>query len=758
MILVKKIWKKFSSLDTFAYLAVSVMAFSLILLFAKYSYSLVRLKDACVTFGKSVAYYALFVWHSFRKTENPSMIEVDISRLPSDAGQRFPFSLTDFSEKFSAFGKVFWNLDSFSRYNLWLFERIYDWAVFLSLFVPCIILLFMMIRTSVVSDKGKKVGAFSAPLIHFLKIMKRIWRPFFQSLCKFLKYFSEHKPVFYGFLLIWVLNLNLLTVGLELLGFYFYFISSFDFLALPGFVFKVFLDLTLTFFGLPLIFWAVLAVWIYCRVCMAKGYAKLRHMDARNCGFLKEVSYVSLLIGSPGVGKTTLLTSFCLYFVNIFKRMALDSLYDIELLFPGFPFGRFRLALNERIRSHLIYTIPSCDLYVDELQRVYERTPSPCELFGYDFELFSMDKDVGHRVVTLFSALRTYARAYFVYVSENPSVSNYPIRFDGSFDESPYFPMWDGDFYSKKPRQAKEKSRYAHILDQDILRQGKHMEQNNPNVGCFSFGIWSNSEWGKCRGNQITTADLDKSDSEANQKNDLYAYSHKMARHANTTIDHKVYFRFIGDEQRPQSLAADQRDLCDVLSILEKSELKLALPGFGWLDSIYEKIYEPFKNFYLEYAGSRGDMILSVFLLKMAVSGFSWIYRWIYNRFGYYTLKLAKEKGTVFGEVKAERAEAEVFDYHLSVMQIYSDRYSTDCYSGFFTKKQLECELGINDLACYAGLSMSEEEMDAQHDYFLEDIKGMMQKSVGEEPKSCRHQKKKDSKESFEPDFEVQKL
>ena len=635
-----------------------------------------------------------------------------------------------------------------------MFESLYDLSLVLLLIIPTFLSLSLLVRYLLTVDKGKPVGAFSRSLKFFLHLIKVYIYPIFKGIISFCRYIFERKAFVYLILVTWFLNLNIITLALELLGFYFYFISSFDFLSLPGFLLKVIFDVFIMFFGLPFLCWLIIGLGIYVYISFQKGYAELRHIDAKNCGALKEISYVSLLIGAPGVGKTTLLTSFCLYFVNIFKTMSLDTLYDIELLFPGFPFVKFRQALDERIRSHLIYTIPSCDLYVDELEAVYKATPALCELFGYDIEMFAMDKNVGHRVTTLFGALRTYAKAYFIYRSENPSVSNYPIRFDGKFDDSSYFPMWDGDFYSRSPREADKLSYYSHILDQDILRMGKRVDPHNPNIGCFSFGIWSNSEWGKCRGNQLTTADLDKADSIANQKNDLYAYSHKMARHANTTVDNKVYFRFIGDEQRPQSLAADQRDLCDILSIVEKSEIKLALPGFGWLDWVYKKIYDPFKDFYLEYSNARGDMILSVFLLKTVVSVFSWAYSWIYNRFGYYTIKIMKEKGTAYGDSK-DGAEPDYIEYNLPVMQVYSKRYSTDCYSGFFTKKQLDCVVGINDLECYTGLTMNEEQMDKQHDYFLMEIKGMMMRSVGEVPVKNKNRSKRSS-DSSDFEFDVQ--
>ena len=50
---------------------------------------------------------------------------------------------------------------------------------------------------------------------------------------------------------------------------------------------------------------------------------------------------------------------------------------------------------------------------------------------------------------------------------------------------------------------------------------------------------------------------------------------------------------------------------------------------------------------------------------------------------------------------------------------------------------------------------MTEAEMDLQHDYFLMEIKGMMMRSVGEEP-SCGSRKNRSRKEEI--NFEVQNI
>ena len=141
---------------------------------------------------------------------------------------------------------------------------------------------------------------------------------------------------------------------------------------------------------------------------------------------------------------------------------------------------------------------------------------------------------------------------------------------------------------------------------------------------------------------------------------------------------------------------------------------------------MYKKLYEPFKDFYYEYRNKRGDHVLSVTLLKLIVSAFSNYYKKIYNTFGYFELDVAIEAGTAYGDGAPAASDVKHHKYYLAIKKIYSDRYSTDCYQQFFSKRQLECDFGINDYPCYEGLKMSYEEMEKQHDYFIMDLMKMM--------------------------------
>ena len=136
--------------------------------------------------------------------------------------------------------------------------------------------------------------------------------------------------------------------------------------------------------------------------------------------------------------------------------------------------------------------------------------------------------------------------------------------------------MWAIDFF---PEQTIERGRHANILDFDVLRLGKKVIENNPNAGSFEFGVVMISEVGKERGNMLDHREMKRNNDETNQKNDLFNSWLKMCRHS-ATVDFYPFVKVFLDEQRPESLGADARELCDIINVVSTGKNKLALPFY----------------------------------------------------------------------------------------------------------------------------------------------------------------------------------
>ena len=104
-----------------------------------------------------------------------------------------------------------------------------------------------------------------------------------------------------------------------------------------------------------------------------------------------------------------------------------------------------------------------------------------------------------------------------------------------------------------------------------------------------------------------------------------------------------------------------------------------------------------------------------MYLLKLLTAKVQHYYTGIYNRFGYCTLRVQIESGTQDGQISENK-------YYLSSKKIYSKRFSTDCFSDFFTEKALRSPVGIDDLREYATEKATFAELGLQNSYFVNDL------------------------------------
>ena len=126
-------------------------------------------------------------------------------------------------------------------------------------------------------------------------------------------------------------------------------------------------------------------------------------------------------------------------------------------------------------------------------------------------------------------------------------------------------------------------------------------------------------------------------------------------------------------------------------------------------------MFNKFVDLYYRYRFSRSDNTLAMYLLKNFTAKIQRYYTSIYNRFGYCALRVQVESGTQDGQISET-------NYYLAHKKIYSNRFSTDCFSDYFQSKALRSPVGINDLREYATEKATLEELNEQNSYFIQDL------------------------------------
>lgn len=444
---------------------------------------------------------------------------------------------------------------------------------------------------------------------------------------------------------------------------------------------------------------------------MREGRARnvLERNEARNCGFIKELPIVSMTCGSMGRKKTTMTTDMALSQTVMFRQEAFQRLQKQDMKFPFFPWICFEKEIKKCMEYGRIYNLASIRTWIAKKRERYEKHGNAdLQLYGYDVGRYALNYENGLKTEYLFDVLETYAKLYFIYVIESSLlVSNYSIRAEDVLYDSGNFPMRGYSFFMTAPAY----SRFAHILDFDVLRLGKKVIANNPKAGSFEFGVVVITEVGKERANTLELKELKKNTDEANQKNDLFNVWLKMCRHS-ATVDNFPFIKVFTDEQRPESWGADARDLADILTIVGSGKPKLALPFYTIEEMLCEWALTWFLSLYYHFRCLRGDNTLLVHVLKCVVNRVWSHNERIYNMFGYSVLSIEKERGTQDGKLERKR-------YFLANYKIYRERFTTDCFSDYFNALAEKSGVGLKDYKTYASVKASVEELKSQNSYFI---------------------------------------
>ncbi len=683
-------------------LIISAIFLGLLAVFWK---SYVRFGETCKDFGLSVAYYfcELFgVDYSFTPTvtEYSGVLQWEIV-LPADFNE-FTVSVGNFFEMLT-------DNENFAGYWLAVGDVMLVVAKAVAVILPCVMVLLLVV-VRLYRQENTDHNRDTRPLKIFKWIAAKTYQPIKRAVLSYREYLSEHKSVWICWIVLWVFHLNVASIIMGFLAYYFYFVLSFDVAGLYVQVCKLFVDLQVIFRHFP--WWSIVTVtWLlFNRWRKNIALNRLRHFEARNCGFINELPIVSMSCGSMGKKKTTLITDMVLSQEVMFRQKALSILQECDMKFPYFPWISFEDELRACMAHGTVYNLASIKTWVALKRARFARHHNvQWQIYGYDLARYGGEFDDALKVNGLFDVLETYASAYFIYVIESSLiVANYSVRTDNLMLDSGNFPLWLTDFF---PKNRRTESSHAHILDFDVLRLGKKVLENNPLAGSFEFGVVAITEIGKERGNNLELKEVKKGTDAANQKNDLFNSWLKMCRHS-ATVDNFPFIKVFTDEQRPESWGADARDLCDVIHIVSSGDMRLAMPFYTIEEMFSEWVFNRFMRLYEDFRFRRGDNTLLVHILKSITA---WLWRRnlrIYNRFGYCILKIEKERGTMDGKTENKK-------YYLMNAKIYANRFSTDCFSDYFNDLACRSHAGLADYLEYATEKASVSELRAQNSYFI---------------------------------------
>ena len=705
-------------------LSVSILLASLLLSVFYFRPVFWRVLESFKDFGLSVGYYFTELL-GFEGVITPT-----VAQIPQGVTEVLPFEPAEFQSGLSKFFRLLIDKDNALSFLMKFAQTISRAAKVLILLLPVFVLLYFVIKNAY-RRTNNDYNADTKPLRIYKKIEAATWNKVKYFVSEYINFLRDRKIYCLAAGLLWTYNLNAITILTEAFAYVFYFAVSFDVLHIYTQVAKLAMDLTVAIDFLPWWMWVVFGWLLFDHIRKERGLKVLQSYEVKDRAFLEGHPGALFVVGKQRAKKTTTITSMALSQASVFREKAREKLRERDLQFPFFPWINLEKVIEYGIENGSLPTLARVRRFIRYLKTWFYECPGGTRkhalkmlkkrygytfgdfIFGYDYNRYGLTYDNNLYIADIFESLENYAQSYWIYAAPTPLiVANYAIRTDTQRIDNGNFPLFDDDFFSRSSKELKKE--YCHILDYNAMRLGKLKGENDPYKDGFEIGVAAEMEHAKERGNQHTRTGK-KDSPDCNQHNDLFELDVKMHGHA-ATIDNYTYFRMLLDDQRADSLAADDKDLCDIIMIKKTSEAKIVMPGFAIEEALYLITTRLFDKVYYNIRNLRGDNTLFVYLLKKLYSPINNHYVRIFNQYSIYTSTLRVSNGMT-DEKLTDKGK-----YYLSTKKDYAARFATDGIKEFYDKKALRSKYGLNDFECYADLHPSCEEMKKVKSHFYDQI------------------------------------
>lgn len=678
--------------------------------------SYIRLWASIKDLGNAIAYYVLMFAPDVE-------FEPIINNLPDiDFSVLLPQSWDALKDILSQIPGMLFNADNFLNFllsfsvNSLTFARVSLVAILGVIAVYTIVDILLSKANGKLLERSKRLKKFERVQV------KKIILPVRSFVIDYFRYNKGH--YFFGFLkFLWLCNLNIMTVIVELIAYFFYFARSFNLMKIYIQIYRlvldagIFLKVTFALIYIPLIY-KVFHNW---RINIA--LKRMRGGEAHNQQFINKRSMALIITASMGAGKTTLLTDICLSLSLMFRNEALKRMFKYQKYFPNFEWTRLRKYMDLWTKKRVVRNLATIENHIRKMRKEFEEHPCKANIFFYDYDTYRTNYHNGLLRIQIWDAIETYCKLYFVYVMETSLIcSNYPVREDYFIINAGNLVKFNGDFFSKPITQ--DTTHYSHILPYDTLRMGKTLIKDAEYRNSFEFGIIAMTEGGKERGNALENLCVKQTDEECNAKNDYFETRVMMSRHP-AVIDNFPFIKFLLDEQRAMTLNASFRELCEVIDIQDNSSPRIFVPFFYIEYAIWDILNNLLGKINNRYETTHGDMSLPMYLFKNILLWIINPMERIINKYTYHTLTVNVGKAT--------SDERNKYVYILSDYKIYRDRFSTNTHNCYFRKRAEKSPIGIVDYPCYTTTEMNDVELHMQGSLWIEKLDKLSNQVVTDE-------------------------
>ena len=720
-----------------------------------------RTFQALIDLKNSLLYYVLFI---FRLED---LVPVTVIEISQGMVTMLPLTPDEFLVFWDRFIERLFSWENFQAYFEWLMDELQPIAETLAyLLIPLVafvaILFFYYAKVDKKQEKKaeekpkqkekvKKSGKApkrkprengkraereeelldSAPLQWWKRNLEgRISAPIRRAVREYHRFFWEHKLYYWAMILIWTYNLNILTILIEAVAWIFYVAMSIDYVTILIQIAKLAIDLTVVIGFFPWWAWLIIGYIVFDWIRCWLGDKLLLHYIEKDKEFLARHPGALFVVGKQRSKKTSILTTLKLILERQFREKAMEKFATRDKQFPYFRWRGIEETVERCRKNGKFKTLEDMTFFAFYVKRAFEeqnaqRKEFLCsrvlQMYGYDVEeliryskLYDLTYDNGTVEFTIWEAIERYSQLYFIYSQPTPlDISNYSIREDFMFKDHGFFPIFDGDPFRSAEESGKY-SQYSHIYNGDVFRPGKVFDPKTRYDEAAEFGIGVMQEFAKERKNRYSRSGK-ANDKEANQDNDLFELDTKMRGHV-ATIDFFDFWRWLFDDQRPDSLGADNKDLTTICRIKETTDARICLPFFAIEELIYYAVTGVRDGVKYFIRNRKRKETLLVHLMDKLYIPYFHHFDEVQAHYGVHVAKLKTEDGGD-GEILGEAEKI-----YIPVAFTYNGRFATDNWRIFYRMKHRKAKRTLNGIKQYDGIYPSMDEFRGQRSYAVEDM------------------------------------
>ena len=223
----------------------------------------------------------LFYFSELLLLDNDITITVnDYSVVPWTPFLGLPATWEEFLVLWDKYWVLWATADNVIKYFAWLSTFLFDFSRIILLAGVPIVIVLVVLFNRYLQSQNNDYNQDSKPLKFFKWFTLKTYIPIKRWVLGFINFIKEHSFYYKFWLLIWAYNFNVITIFIEFIAFYLYFVISFDFLNLYKQFYKLFVDISVPIAFIPGIAWLIIGYVVLVKTRKKIGYHNLKHMES----------------------------------------------------------------------------------------------------------------------------------------------------------------------------------------------------------------------------------------------------------------------------------------------------------------------------------------------------------------------------------------------------------------------------------------------------------------------------------------------